>query len=319
MSSQSTPGPTQGCRVLEVSACAGEPDDRLSLDIYNAVWPHDAVTMDEVHSFRAGARDHAGYLAYSDGEAVGSAVAAILPQRAHRVFTLITVLAGHRRRGAGSALYRAVSAWAAERDLRVLEVSVSDNDEESLTFAQRRGFAEERREFGVVLRLADIAPPEVRPPDGIEILTWAQRPDLARGMYEVALEAEPDIPGSEDDDIEPFDDWLAHDMQGSGDRPEATFVALAGEEVVGYAKFHLNSAPSTIAHHDLSAVKRAWRRRGIARALKAAQINWAIANGYTELHTRNEERNEPIRRLNASFGYRPGIGRIYLVGPIAGS
>jgi GNAT superfamily N-acetyltransferase len=108
-------------------------------------------------------------------------------------------------------------------------------------------------------------------------------------------------------------------MQGSGDRPEATFVALAGEEVAGYAKFSLTGAQPAIAHHDLTAVKRAWRGRGVARALKAAQINWALANGYTELHTRNEERNEPIRRLNARFGYRPGIGRIYLVGPISGS
>jgi GNAT superfamily N-acetyltransferase len=86
---------------------------------------------------------------------------------------------------------------------------------------------------------------------------------------------------------------------------------------VGYAKFSLTEAQPTVAHHDLSAVKRAWRGRGIARALKAAQITWARANGYTELHTRNEQRNEPIRRLNESFGYRPGIGRIYLVGPPA--
>jgi GNAT superfamily N-acetyltransferase len=119
--------------------------------------------------------------------------------------------------------------------------------------------------------------------------------------------------------MEPFDDWLAHDMQGPGDRPEATFVALAGQEVIGYAKFSLTQAQPTIAHHDLSAVRRAWRGRGVARALKATQINWAIANGYTELHTSNEERNEPIRRLNARFGYRPGIGRIYLAGPLASS
>ncbi len=57
-----------------------------------------------------------------------------------------------------------------------------------------------------------------RSPNGVEIATWAERPELARGMYEVALEALPDIPEFEDDDIEPFDDWRAHDMQGSGDR-----------------------------------------------------------------------------------------------------
>ena len=305
--------------MLEVSASAGEQDERLSLDIYNAVVPHDAVSMDDVRSFRSAVLDYVDYLVREDGEATGSAVGAILPERPHRVFTLVTVLDGRRRRGAGSALYQAVSAWAAERGVAELEVPVSDNDPGSLAFARRRGFAEERREMGVVLDLTGLAPPEVRPPAGVEIVTWAQRPELARGIYDVALEGIPDIPGSEDEEIEPFDAWLEHDMRGSGDRPEATFIALAGEEVVGYAKFSLSTAQPTIAHHDLSAVKRAWRGRGIARALKATQINWALAHGYAELRTRNEERNEPIRRLNADFGYRPGIGRIYLAGPLAGS
>jgi GNAT superfamily N-acetyltransferase len=305
--------------VLEVTHRGGEPDRRAALGVYNAVWPHDPLTMDEVRSFQEGARDHVTCVARFDGAAAGSAVGAIFPQRAGRVFTIITVLPAHRRRGAGSALYRAISAWAAERGLTGIEVPVLDNDPESLAFAHRRGFTEERREVGIVLRLAGIAPPPVEAPPGVEIVTWAERPELARGMYEVALEAEPDIPGSEDDEMEPFDDWLAHDMRGAGDRPEATFVAVAGREVVGYAKFALSEARPTVAHHDLSAVRRAWRRRGVARALKAAQINWALAHGYTELHTRNEERNEPIRRLNAQFGYRPGIGRIYLAGPLAGA
>jgi GNAT superfamily N-acetyltransferase len=310
---------TYCCRVLEVTRCTDESDERTSLDVYNAVWPNDAVTMDEVRSFKASVRAYVDHLARLDGVAVGSAVGVISPQRADRVFTLLTVLPEHRRRGVGSALYRAISTWAAEQSLSELEIPVLDNDPASLAFAERRGFVEERRELGVVLHLTEIAPPKIEPPDGVEIVTWAERPELARGIYEVALEALPDIPGSEDDEVEPFDDWLKHDMQGSGDRPEATFVAIAGEEVIGYAKFSLTAAQPTTAHHDLSGVKRAWRGRGVAGALKAAQINWALANGYTELHTRNEERNEPIRRLNARLGYRPGIGRIYLVGPITHS
>ena len=179
----------------------------------------------------------------------------------------------------------------------------------------------------------EIAPPAVEPPDGVEIVTWAERPELARGIYEVALEALPDIPGSEDDEVEPFEDWLAHDMQGSGDRPEATFVAVAGEEVVGWAKFSLTAAQPTTAHHDLSAVKRAWRGRGIAGALKAAQINWAIANGYTgaahpqraaeradpapERSARLPARNRPHlprradrRRLSSLERHQPRAGRL---------
>jgi mycothiol synthase len=303
--------------MLEVTPCVDESDERISLELYNAVWSHDALTMDDVRSFKASVRAHVDFVARMDGIAVGSAVGVIFPQRADRVFTIITVLEERRGRGAGSALYDAISAWTTKRGLGELEVPVLDNDPESLAFAVRRGFVEERHEIGVVLHLDEIAPPPIEPPDGVEIVAWADRPELAGGMYEVSVEALPDIPGFEDDEIEQFDDWLAHDMQGPGDRPEATFVALAGDEVVGYAKFSLTAAQPTNAHHDLSAVKRSWRGRGVARALKAAQINWAIANGYTELHTRNEERNEPIRRLNARFGYRPGIGRIYLVGPIA--
>jgi GNAT superfamily N-acetyltransferase len=293
-----------------------EPDELTSLEVYNTVWPHDAVTIGAVHSFRDSAQDYVDYLAREDGVILGSGVGAIFANRARRAVTLITVLAGQRRRGAGTALCEAISMWASERGVRELEVAVADNDPQSLAFAQQRGFTEERREVGLVLSLAGISPPQVQPPAGIEIVTWAQRPELAREMYEVDLETHPDIPGFDDVAVEPFEDWMAHHMQRPTDSPEATFIALAGEEVVGFAKLSL-TAP-TAAGHAITAVKRAWRGRGIARALKTTEINWALANGYTELHTSNEERNTPIKRLNARLGYRPGIGRIYLVGPIAG-
>jgi len=177
-------------RVLEVTPCTDESDEQVSLDVYNAVRPHDTFTMDDVRSFKASVRDHVDYLARVDSAAVGSAVGVIFPQRADRVFTMVTVLARQRRSGVGSALYEAISAWTAERGLSELEVPVLDNDPESLAFAQRRGFVEERREVGVVLHLAEIAPPEIGPPSGVEILTWAERPELARGMYEVALAGE---------------------------------------------------------------------------------------------------------------------------------
>lgn len=301
---------------MEIVSCRDEADEQASLDVYNEVWPHDRIGLAEVHSFKAGVLDYADLIARIDGAAAGSGFAAIQPQRPELVVVLITVLAGQRRRGAGTALYEAISAWTRERGLDELEAVVADDDDESLGFALRRGFVEDRREKGVALRLAEIDAPPVDPPPGIEIVAWAERPELARGMYEVAVEASPDVPGWEDELMEPFEDWLAHEMQGAGDRPEATFVALAGDEVIGYAKFSLTEAQPTTAHHDLTGVKRAWRGRGVARALKATQIAWAKANGYEELRTRNDERNAPIRKLNKEFGYRPAIGRIYLKGPL---
>jgi GNAT superfamily N-acetyltransferase len=153
----------------------------------------------------------------------------------------------------------------------------------------------------------------------VTITTWAERPELIAGIYEVALESFPDVPGAEEDELEPFEDWLAHEMQaGPGDRPEATFVAVAGDEVVGYSKFSLSDAQPTVAHHDMTGVKRGWRGQGIARALKQAQIAWAKNNGYVQLRTQNEERNAPIRKLNAEFGYQPAGIRMLYRGPLDG-
>jgi mycothiol synthase len=301
--------------VLEVTTCIDESDELASLDVYNTVWPRDGATIEAVHSYRDSAQAYIDYLVREDGAVLGSGTGAIFAYRPRRVDALITVLAGQRRRGAGTALYEAISKWASERGVHELEVPVSGDEPESLSYAQRRGFTEDRRQVSLVLSLSGVSPLRVEPPAGIDIVTWAQRPELARGMYEVDLEIHPDIPGFADVALEPFEDWMAHNMQRPTDSPEATFIALEGEEVVGFAKLSL-TAP-TAAGNAMTAVKRAWRGRGIAGALKAAEINWALDNGYTELHTSNEERNAPIQRLNAHLGYQPRVERIHLVGPLA--
>ena len=304
-------------RMIEVAPVADEADERLSLDAYLETWPHESFGLPEVLSFKASLLDHADLLARQDGVLLGSGFAALFPGLPESPRVMITVPPARRGRGAGTALYSAISDWARERGLESLEAVLADNDPDSLAFAERRGFVKERHEKGVALDLTTIEPPPVEPPPGVEIVSWADRPELARGLFEVSLEASPDVPGYEDEEHQPFEAWLEHDMQGPGDWPEATFVAVAGDEVVGYAKFSISSTSATSAHHDLTAVKRAWRGRGVARALKAAQIGWAKANGYELLRTTNDERNTPMRRLNEQLGYRPWIGRLFLRGPLA--
>jgi GNAT superfamily N-acetyltransferase len=214
-------------RLVEIRQCVDVADEQLSLDVHNAVWAHRALTLAEVDSFKSSVRDYDDFLARLDGEVAGSAVAAIQPQRGDVGLTLVTVLADKRRQGAGTALYGAVSEWAGARGLDVLQTRVAEDDAVSLAYAERRGFVAIERNPRMVLDLRSIEEPQVAPPRGIEIVTWAERPELARGIYEVAVEAYADVPGAEDEDMEPFEDWLEHDMGGSGDRPAATFVAVA--------------------------------------------------------------------------------------------
>ena len=306
---------------IEIRPVVDDAGAELSLALYNETIPERAATLEEVRAYWEGMLAHLDAVAYLDGEPAGSGFVAVEPQHRHDdvAHAMLAVPSRCRRRGVGMALYRAVSTWAAERGRTTLEGWIHDSDPDGRDFALSRGFAEASRDARIALDLTAIEPPPAEPPPGIEIVTWAERPDLARGLYEVALECYPDIPGEEDVAVEPFEEWLAHDMGGPSDRPEATFVALAEGEVVGYAKFHLSGAQPRVAHHDLTGVKRAWRGRGIAGALKRTQIAWAKAQGYEGLETANELRNEPIRRLNERLGYRDLPGRALVRGPLAPS
>ena len=129
-------------------------------------------------------------------------------------------------------------------------------------------------------------------------------------MYRVALEAEPDIPADEPRGPGTFAEFCALNLDRPARRPELTFVALEGDEVVGYAILH--AGPGRVAYHGMTGVARAHRGRGIASALKSRQVAAAKAAGYALLVTENEVRNDPIRRLNEAFGYVPYGETVFL-------
>jgi len=149
-------------------------------------------------------------------------------------------------------------------------------------------------------------------------VTWAERPELAPGLYAVACEAYPDVPGEETTLMDPYEEWLSNDMQGDSDRPDATFIALVDGEVAGYAKLALSKSDAKVAYHDMTGVLRAYRGRGIASALKRTQIRWAKQAGYEKLQTANEVRNAPIRALNQRHGYKLAPGLVTLRDALSG-
>jgi GNAT superfamily N-acetyltransferase len=289
-----------------------------TLRVVEAVFPERALTVGEVKEIES-EFGSTRFLAVADGEDAGAAYTLAEPSKRERnaAFGMVIVRPERRRAGIGAALVDAITPWARDEGFTGWETSIKSDDDESLAWAQRRGFSEHGRELRLELDVTAIDPPSIDPPPGVEIVTWAERPELARGLYEVHSEAAPDIPGEEGLPEATFEDWLKHDMGGPGDKPEATFVALVDGEVVGYSKFSLTDAQPTVAFHDLTGVRRAWRGRGIAGALKRTQIAWAKEHGYERLSTMNEERNEPIRKLNERYGYRSVPGRIFVRGPVA--
>ena len=225
----------------------------------------------------------------------------------------VVVVPAARRQGVGTALLAAVSERARASGLTQLQGEIRAIDDESLEFFRRRGFEQVGREEAVVLDLTGTDARVVDPPAGIRIVSRAEQPGVVEGMYEVAREAEPDIPG--EDRARPFDVWRSTEIDRPSLRPELTFVALAGDEVVGYAI--LDTLGGELWHR-LTGVKRAWRRRGIATALKRAQIDAARGGGFARLVTANEERNTAMRSINEALGYRtePRLSTVVVRGPV---
>jgi mycothiol synthase len=255
------------------------------------------------------------FVAHIGPDVVGSGVAkrSSVPDT---VFAMVRVVPEHRRRGVGTALYAAVSDHAGALKSSEVWGRVSEDDGESLEFFRKRGFREMGRECEVVLTLARAPHDRLSPPEGVVIVSLAERPDLIAGAYEVEREALPDVPVPQRLAAAPFERWRAGNIDGPGALPAGSFVALADGEVVGYAGLH-RLADEGAAEHLLTGVRGAWRSRGIATALKRAQIAWARNAGFERLVTSNDEANLAMRGINARLGYEPLPGFIQIRGPLA--
>jgi GNAT superfamily N-acetyltransferase len=290
--------------VLEIREI-GEDELDAFVEVMREVFPREDATVEGFVDWRRQADDMAWFL--GDGGAAFVLVGWHTPPG--RAIGAVAVVPAHRGEGGGDQLLQTIEAWARDRGSTQLDGAIAEDDEATIAWAAARGFEEVGRNSRMVLDLTAIDPPEIPQLEGIEIVTWAERPELAHGLWEVAREAGPDIPGEEDTDVGTFEEWLDRDMRGSSDKPEAVFVAVEDGEVRGYAKLSLMDERPDRAFHDLTGVLRAHRGRGIAAALKAAQIRWAKEHGYESLQTANEVRNAPIRHLNAKHGYvlEPGV------------
>jgi len=233
----------------------------------------------------------------------------------------LAVRAGHRGRGLGSALYAQLSLAARAVGKHALHAVAGETDGEAVAWLERRSFREWERTRRVELELTTAvttAAAASEPAPGIEIVTLAGRPDLLADVHALASEAFEDIPGSDEAHAAgSFEAWVARAVEAPGIPRDGFFVALAGGRVAGYASLEIPGAHPRIAWHDMTAVARAERGRGIASALKRATIAWAAAAGLERLQTENNVDNAAMRAVNARLGYQPLPDEIALRGPLA--
>jgi len=233
-------------------------------------------------------------LAYREGKLAGSGSAGKSDMGGGSVTP--RVLPAHRRLGVGTALLRRLALHSEECGYD--DVGSMVDDEGSLAFAHRFGFAETGRQVEQV-RVVAADEPGPTVPDGVEVISLADRPELLRPLYhELALEAFDDMPTPRKVEITP-EQWETEWVTW----PEATFVALAGDAIAGMAGLNRDPDRPERAENALTAVRRDWRGRGLARALKETAIAWASVHGIREIYTWTQTGNENMREVNERLGY----------------
>jgi GNAT superfamily N-acetyltransferase len=248
-------------------------------------------------------------LAEENGAVVGSGVADRSDLGGG--FVCPRVLPAARRRGAGTAILRALADHCASNSH--VKVGSGVEDQGSLAFARRFGFAEVDRQIEQIREVGTETEPLV--PAGIEIVSIADRPELWRQAYDRVAATFADMAYTETVQVSLADwerDWI--------NAPEASFVALADGEVVGVASLKLDPEHPGNAENGYTAVRREWRGRGIAKALKRTTLAWAAGHDVAQIQTWTQRGNDAMRALNEHLGYRYGVVSIRVESalPVAG-
>jgi mycothiol synthase len=280
------------------------------------MWRVDDLRMDvdEFRHYFAQDTESLWALAYLEGEPAGTGVGRP-SSLAGADYAAARVLPELRSRGVGSALLAAIAEHARARGATELWGRIRADDEATLAFAEHRGFREVGRERDVLLDLSKVPPAAPATPEGITLVTFAERPDLIPAVFAVDNEVSVDVPSHGTNEPSTYEDWSRENLEGPGAFLEGCFVALEGDEVVGYTALRRYGADSPEAENRLTAVRRPWRRRGIASALKRAQIEAARRAGVDKISTTNDELNLGMRGVNERLGYEPEPERVVVSGP----
>ncbi len=193
-------------------------------------------------------------------------------------------------------------------------ISISASTREDcfgLEFLKKRGLLEKMRTWENRIEVQDFDPSPYGnlkhqlETQAIQILSAAQlqnlHPDFALRYYQLNTDTEHDVPRAYTATVPTFKEWKSVNLQSPKVLLEGTFMALHGLEYVGMSQlFKSDSDYLTIG---LTGVRREYRAKHIALALKVACLEWAKNNGYAEIRTWNDSHNQAILALNKKLGF----------------
>ncbi|WP_053368045.1 GNAT family N-acetyltransferase [Bacillus sp. FJAT-27245] len=236
-----------------------------------------------------------------------------------QVGSIFCVHPDFRGQGVGEMILSYIEKWATDNKAAVLTSIVMDWIDGSLPFVKKRGFTTDAHIYDLELAINqfDITPyaetVEKAEKSGIRFLTLGDMPgeESERKLYELFAETAKDNPGQYGS-VPPFEQWRNEFMPEDSSRNDWVFIAVEGEKLVGVTQL-FSTKDEGVVYTNYTGVRKDYRGRGIAKALKLLSIHAALKEGAHTMTTDSEETNAPIQSINRSLGYLPGKGHYRIV------
>ncbi|RYG38059.1 GNAT family N-acetyltransferase [bacterium] len=221
----------------------------------------------------------------------------------------ILVPPSQRGNGLAHALWQVASAEARGRGATELRASVRDNDPLALAFAERRGFETDGHTFESFLDLETFEAANHPVPEEIRIFSMADLPDDEVSRRKLWRLNDWDLEAGEGA-CRSFEQFTRDVFEGYWYRPEGQIVAAIDEEWVGLSAVGMTGEAK--GYNMMTGTVPAYRRRGVATALKLSSIEWARRQGARQIWTHNGSHNEAMLSINRKLGYQPVPGWLRL-------
>lgn len=225
----------------------------------------------------------------------------------------IMLLPAYDDSGIVEALHDNLVAHVHAANGTALYMRVRDTHVPMIQFVEASGYtvAQVERNAELQLDTVDLSPHADAIPrlaaSGITIHaepTLRHRDGHLQRLFEAENEIAADVPDPESLNMMDFASWQKQLYHLPDMNHDAWFVAVDGDDYVGISNGFRDSADPTVHQTGLTGVKRGYRRRGIAFALKVRVIEWALANGYRVIKTTNDATNDGMLSINTKLGYR---------------